>query len=109
MRNLNYLTPLFFVVAIFFGCQNTQSNIPTKEIIIYGAESCHHCRDLKTSLDSAGWKYEFNDVEVDMTKHQKMLDLIQQHQITGRISYPVVLFGDQLVIGANISKLIDKI
>jgi glutaredoxin len=65
-------------------------NVQSRKIIIYGSKECDHCLHFIASLDSAGIKYDFRDVEKDKKLFNEMLIKIQQADIKGYVSYPVL-------------------
>jgi len=79
-------------------------------IIVYGSDSCNHCLDFKSSLDSAGIKYVFYDIDLDFEKEKEMVEKLKSYKINGNIQIPVVEVNDsKLLIGADFKELYDAI
>lgn len=75
-------------------------------IIIYGSNSCNHCINLKSSLDSAAIVYTFYDVDINPAKEKEMIDKLRNHKIRGNITLPVVdVNGEELLIKATFESL----
>ncbi|HOJ78790.1 MAG TPA: glutaredoxin family protein [Bacillota bacterium] len=72
------------------------------EVVIYTSPSCPWCTKLKDYLDEKGVGYQEIDVSEDYNAAMKMVDL------TGQRSVPVLMKGEQYVIGYN-PEQIDRI
>ena len=59
------------------------------EITMYGAEWCGDCRRSKRFLDANNVKYNYIDVEADVTASEKVIEING-----GMRSIPVILFSD---------------
>lgn len=64
-----------------------------KKIIIYSTPTCHFCHLAKEFFDEHGIQYEDHNVLTDLEKRQEML------QRSGQSGVPVIVIGDQIVIG----------
>lgn len=72
------------------------------EVVIYTSPTCPWCSKLKDYLDEKGVGYREVDVSEDYNAAMKMVDL------TGQRSVPVLMKGEQYVIGYN-PEQIDRI
>ena len=68
------------------------------EITMYGAEWCGDCRRSKRFLDSNNVKYNYIDVEADVTVSDKVIEING-----GQCSIPVIIFLD----GTHLTELSD--
>jgi len=59
------------------------------DITMYGAEWCGDCRRSKKFLDANNVKYNFIDVEADVTASDKVIEING-----GQRSIPVIIFSD---------------
>ena len=59
------------------------------DITVYGAEWCGDCRRSKRFLDSNNVKYNYIDVEADVTASDKVIEING-----GQRSIPVIIFSD---------------
>ena len=59
------------------------------DITVYGAEWCGDCRRSKRFLDSNNVKYNYIDVEADVTASDKVIEING-----GLRSIPVIIFSD---------------
>jgi mycoredoxin len=59
------------------------------DITVYGAEWCGDCRRSKRFLDSNNVKYNYIDVEADVTASDKVIEING-----GMRSIPVIIFSD---------------
>jgi glutaredoxin 3 len=121
MKKLLYTS---FVTAIFilllFACENKQKSIDTsgiktkaatKSIIFYGSENCDHCMEFRQKADSLKIKYTFKDCEADERNYNELALKIQQANLPGYISFPVVEINGKLYIRPEFDqflKLIEK-
>lgn len=81
--------------------------IDREAIVIYGSNTCHHCTEFKSKLDSAGLTYEFNDVDISDEHALRMLELVKEAEFKGRILFPVVYVNeDTLFIAPKIQDVI---
>lgn len=79
-------------------------------IIIYGSNSCNHCINLKSSLDSAEIVYKFYDVDINPAKENEMIDKLRSHQIRGNITLPVVdVNREELLIKATFESILNSL
>ncbi len=76
-----------------------------KKIIVYTTPTCVFCPLVKRFLDERGVEYEEIDVSSDTGEMEKMKEK------TGQMGVPVVLIGDDAVVGFDkkkIEKLLKK-
>jgi mycoredoxin len=59
------------------------------DITMYGAEWCGDCRRSKRFLDSNNVKYNYIDVEADVSASDKVIEING-----GQRSIPVIIFSD---------------
>jgi len=59
------------------------------EITMYGAEWCGDCRRSKKFLDANNVKYNYIDVEADVSASDKVIEING-----GQRSIPVIIFSD---------------
>jgi mycoredoxin len=59
------------------------------DITMYGAEWCGDCRRSKRFLDANNVKYNYIDVEADVTASDKVIEING-----GQRSIPVIIFSD---------------
>jgi glutaredoxin 3 len=74
-----------------------------KKVIVYSTPTCHFCHMAKDFFKEKGIEYTDYDVSVDAAKRQEMVEK------TGQMGVPVILIGDEVVIGfdqARISTLL---
>ena len=70
-----------------------------KKVSIYSTPSCHFCHDAKDFFAENNVAYENFDVSTDMAKRQEMIDK------SGQMGVPVIIIGDDLIVGFNKPKL----
>ncbi len=93
---------LFIAVILSFAFNSMQSNM----IVIYGSDSCDHCIDLKTDLDSAKIEYSFHDVELNKEKEKEMIAVLNKYRSDGYVTFPLVeINGKKLINGATLKSI----
>ncbi len=70
-----------------------------KKIIVYTTPTCVFCPLVKNFLDGKGVEYEEIDVSSDANEMEKMKEK------TGQMGVPVVLIGDDAVVGFDKKKI----
>jgi glutaredoxin-like YruB-family protein len=75
--------------------QNTEQKI----VEIYSTPTCHFCHLAKDWFTEKGVKFVDYDVAADVEKRRHIME------ITGQMGVPVIIIGDDVVIGFNQSKL----
>lgn len=70
-----------------------------KTIEIFSTPTCHFCHMAKEWFDEIGQKY----IDHDVSKNRDQLD--RMREITGQMGVPVIIIGNDVVIGFNKGKL----
>jgi len=70
-----------------------------KKVTIYSTPTCHFCQMTKEYLKENGIGYSEFDVAHDLEKRQEMI------QKSGQMGVPVILVGDELIIGFDQERL----
>ena len=70
-----------------------------KTVEIYSTPTCHFCQMSKEFFAEHGVEYTNYDVSKDLERRQKMFD------ITSQMGVPVIVIGDDVVIGFDKEKL----
>ena len=70
-----------------------------KKVTIYSTPTCHFCQMSKEFFAENGIEYTNYDVSKDLERRQKMFD------ITSQMGVPVIVIGDDVVIGFDKEKL----
>ncbi|MHB8660817.1 MAG: glutaredoxin family protein [Minisyncoccota bacterium] len=70
-----------------------------KKVTIYSTPTCHFCQMTKDFLKAKGIGYTDYDVAHDLAKRQEMI------QKSGQMGVPVILVGDDLIIGFDQERL----
>ena len=68
---------------------------------IYSTPSCHFCHMAKDYFNEKGVTYTEYDVAADMEKRQEMM------KKTGQMGVPVIVIGNDVIIGFNKPKIND--
>lgn len=67
---------------------------------LYALSTCPYCRMTKRFLDDGSIEYELT--EVDLLEGQEKEDAIAEvRRISGGASFPVVVVGDEVIVGFN--------
>ncbi len=70
---------------------NIKTNSKTKQIIVYGSDTCHYCIDTKTFLQSKNIEFTYYDIDVNKVKEQEMLVKLKKANIpVYTLSLPVI-------------------
>ncbi|MFA7216960.1 MAG: glutaredoxin family protein [Candidatus Paceibacterota bacterium] len=67
----------------------------TKKVTIYSTPTCHFCNMAKEYFNENGVKYEAFDVASDMEKRKEMMEK------SGQMGVPVIVIGNEVVVGFN--------
>ena len=70
-----------------------------KKVVIYTTPTCPYCHRAKEYLSRKGISYVEHDVAVDEDKAREMI------QKSGQMSVPVIVIGDEVLVGLNQAKL----
>ncbi|MCI0565844.1 glutaredoxin family protein [bacterium] len=71
----------------------------TKNVAIYTTPTCQYCKMTKEFFKEKNIQYTEYDVSTDETKRNEMI------QKSGQMGVPVILIGEDLVIGFDKPKL----
>jgi len=69
------------------------------EVTVYSTPTCPWCAKAKQFLDNHNIPYR----NVDVTSDQAELEEMQR--LSGQMGVPVIRFGDEVVVGFDLSKL----
>ena len=72
-----------------------------KTVAIYSTPTCHFCQMAKEFFGEHGVEYTNYDVSKDIEKRQEMFN------ITSQMGVPVIVIGDDVVIGFDKDKLVE--
>ncbi len=70
-----------------------------KTVAIYSTPTCHFCQMSKEFFAEHGIEYTNYDVSKDLQRRQEMFE------ITNQMGVPVIVIGDDVVIGFDKEKL----
>jgi glutaredoxin 3 len=70
-----------------------------KQVTIYSTPTCHFCHMTKEFLTENNIPFSDYNVAEDMEKRKEML------QMTGQMGVPVIVIGDEIMIGFDKKKL----
>ena len=70
-----------------------------KPVTIYSTPTCHFCQLTKEFFAQNNVQYTEHNVASDMEKRQEMIDK------SGQMGVPVILVGDELIVGFDKEKL----
>lgn len=79
--------------------QDHDTNKGVKSVEIFSTPTCHFCHAAKEWFDEVGIKYTDHDVSV------KKDELARMMEITGQRGVPVIIIGNDVVIGFDQNKL----
>ncbi len=75
-----------------------------KVVKVYALSTCPYCRRTKRFLDEHKVPYESTEVDLlDDDKQDEVLEEVEK--LSGRRSFPVVVVGDEVVVGHDEEKL----
>ena len=67
---------------------------------LYALTTCPYCRMTKKMLDEGEVEYELT--EVDLLEGQEREDTVAEvRRLSGGASFPVVVIGDEVIVGFN--------
>ncbi|KKR62914.1 NrdH-redoxin [Candidatus Nomurabacteria bacterium RIFCSPHIGHO2_01_FULL_39_220] len=70
-----------------------------KNVTIYSTPTCHFCHMAKEFFKEKNVAYTEHDVASDMVKRKEMVER------SGQLGVPVIIIGDELIVGFNQSKI----
>jgi glutaredoxin-like protein NrdH len=74
------------------------------EVKVYALSTCPYCRRTKRFLDENGVRYAV--VDVDLLPDEEQDDaLAEVERLSGRQSFPVIVIGDEVVVGHDQDRL----
>ena len=79
--------------------EDTNINTEQKLVEIYSTPTCHFCHLAKDWFTEKGVKFVDYDVSIDTEKRKHIME------VTGQMGVPVIIIGDDIVIGFNQDKL----
>ena len=74
-----------------------------KTITLYSTPTCHFCKMAKDFLAEKNIPYTNYDVSTDAAKREEMI------QKTGHLGVPVIVIGDQTIVGFDRQKIADTL
>ena len=105
------LSPLFFIACDTKKSERKSSpnaqKIETPTLILYGSNSCGHCLEFKSKLDSLNIKYKFNDVEQNQALAKEMIDAVHSVNYYDYIQFPVVKYGKQVFVNPELDQVLN--
>ncbi len=69
------------------------------EVTIYSTPTCHFCHMAKEFFKANNVAYTEHDVAKDLEKRKEMVEK------SGQMGVPVIVIGDELIVGFNKSKI----
>ncbi len=75
----------------------------SKHVTIYSTPTCHFCHMAKEFFTEKGVEFTNYDVASDATKRQEMI------QMTGQLGVPVIVIGDDVMVGFDRNRLVQKL
>lgn len=76
------------------------------EVRLYALSTCPYCRMTKRYLDEHGVEYEMTEVDtLEGDAKQTAIDDVKR--LSGGTSFPVLVAGDQVVVGFNKTRIAD--
>lgn len=76
----------------------------TKKPKVYALSTCPYCKRTRRFLDEH--KVAYDCIEVDMLDDAEQDKAIEEVQkLTGRSSFPVVIIGDEIIVGHDEERL----
>lgn len=76
----------------------------TEKVKIFALSTCPYCKKTKRFMNENG--IEYDAVDVDLLTGNEQDELLKEiEKLTGRRSFPVVVIGDEVIVGHNEEKL----
>jgi len=72
-----------------------------KPVVIYTTQTCGYCKMAKEFFQKNNIQYSEYDVGADLARREEMIAK------SGQLGVPVILVGDEIVIGFNKPKLME--
>jgi len=70
------------------------------QVKAYTLSTCSHCKRAKELLNQLGIKYDSTDVDL-LPEDKKKLAVEEIKRVNPRCTFPTILIGDRVVVGAN--------
>ena len=70
-----------------------------QNVVIYSTPTCHFCHAAKEFFKANNVAYSEHDVASDVEKRREMMDK------SGQMGVPVIIIGDELIIGFDKPKI----
>lgn len=74
-----------------------------KTVTIYSTPTCHFCKMAKDFFAEKNIAFTNFDVSVDAAKREEMI------QMTGQLGVPVIVIGEEVMVGFDREKLASKL
>lgn len=75
-----------------------------EKVMVYALSTCPYCKRTKRFLEEHKVKFDHLDVDLlDDDKQDEVLEKIEG--MTGRRSFPVVVIGEEIIVGHDEDKL----
>ncbi len=71
------------------------------KVTIYSTPTCHFCHMAKDFFKEKNVDFEDFNVSTDLEKRKEMINK------SGQMGVPVILIGDQLIVGFNKPKIVE--
>ncbi len=71
------------------------------KVTIYSTPTCHFCHMAKDFFKEKNVEFEDFNVSTDLEKRKEMINK------SGQMGVPVILIGDQLIVGFNKPKIVE--
>lgn len=71
---------------------------------VYALSTCPYCRMTRKYLDDNGVAYDVLEVDL-LTGNERAQAIAEVREISGGTSFPVIVIGDEIVVGFNKSRL----
>ncbi len=70
------------------------------QVKAYTLSTCSHCKRAKELLNELGVKFDYTDVDL-LPESDKKATIEEIRKVNPRCTFPTLLIGDHVVIGAN--------
>jgi len=84
--------------------RSKEDHIVTEKVKIFALSTCPYCKKTKRFMSENGIEYDAVDVDLLTSSEQDEL-LEELEKLTGRRSFPVVVIGDEIIVGHDEDKL----
>jgi len=73
-------------------------------IKVYALSTCPYCRMTRRYLDENGVEYDVTEVDL-LEGEEKEAAVAEVKRISGGASFPVVIIGDEVIVGFNKARI----